>query len=570
MAGIEDVQPKGITIPQMIGENPPAVTLTAMDQLLDAYHKGFIRTNDIMEHPGGNALARGLAERSKIEAERQLLDEQRSPEMAALRKKKLESDLMMLGEQTSSESVAARKKKLESELMLLSEQSSPESVAARYEAQRLVGEKARGERETALSKDFVGAYLKYNLPLKNVDGTPDYSGMAEVGQKYADAERQLAYAKMGLTGTPTKRLDPKTNREFMVTLNAFGEDITQPGEGLKNPVLEHYQKLIRKNSTYLLQNNDEPSGPEGAEEPQIQVSPKAIVDEPAAPMIERITSPTLADEIQRATETPARKLFSPAGNLVEVQPAGRPITPLVAIAQPLPIPGMPTATGKYRMPVIEPTTPPPAAVVIAPAGVPPAYVPGTGVLTSKAEFKIDPRVEAARKSEFYANWAQKSAPIQTFRAQVVVYAADPENENTGQTDKALLLAANQIASTSASGGGGRGLMNEVKLVEANIPMWDRIKDSPDLVLKRKLFPEGVRKRLIAETERQVESLESLARGVMGPVRDQLKAEGTDLTPQLYDAEKALFGPTTGAQEAGAAPTLYRTTIIGGRTFRVKQ
>jgi hypothetical protein len=170
--GIESVQPKGISIPQMVGEVVPAATPSAVAQLADAFRQGFITTNDIMEHTGGTALARGLVEKKKMAAEQQLL-----------------------------------------------------------------GEKAKGERETALTKDFVGAYLKYNLPLKKANGTPDYSGMAEVGQKYADMERTLAYAKGGMTGTPVKRVDPKTGQEYAVSINAFGEDVTE-SPGQKNAALE--------------------------------------------------------------------------------------------------------------------------------------------------------------------------------------------------------------------------------------------------------------------------------------------------------------------------------------------
>lgn len=515
--GIESVQPKSINIPQMIGEVTPAATPSAVAQLADAFRQGFITTNDIMEHTGSNALTRGLVEKKKMAAEQQLLGEQ----------------------------------------------MDPLAIEARQEATRLTGEKAKGERETALTKDFVGAYLKYNLPLKKADGTPDYSGMAEVGQKYADMERTLAYAKAGMTGTPVERLDPKTGQKYVVYKNAYNEDITEPSDGSKNATLEHYRKLFRKSSSFLIQNDNEPDIPEGGTAPIISVSPKALQDEAASPMISSLhpeitagvpTGAPTVEEINRAVQS-------------EIDPASR-VTPLVGIAQP--IPGMPQPAPKV---VVEPTATGTAVTVQAPQAAPvekPAvYVPGTGVLTGMGDFKPAEVVKDAKSTELYKNWAERSAAIDAFRAVKQFYAANPNDEVTGQNDKDLLTTATQIASMSSSGGSGRAMMNEIKLVEAKIPTWDRIKDAPDIVLNRNLFPKPVRDRIISMVERHIKGIESLAGGALKTASDELIARGMDPAKYFSPAERALFGETPGAESA-AGGGIERTSTFGGKQYRVRQ
>jgi hypothetical protein len=514
--GIESVQPKGISIPQMVGEVVPAATPSAVAQLADAFRQGFITTNDIMEHTGGNALARGLVEKKKMAAEQQLLGEQ----------------------------------------------MDPLAIEARQEATRLSGEKAKGERETALTKDFVGAYLKYNLPLKKANGTPDYSGMAEVGQKYADMERTLAYAKGGMTGTPVKRVDPKTGQEYAVSINAFGEDVTE-SPGQKNAALDHYRKLFRKASAFLIQNDNEPDIPEGGTAPIISVSPKALQDEAASPMITSLHpeitdgAPTV-EEINRAVQS-------------EIDPASR-VTPLVGIAQP--IPGFTPPAPKV---VVEPTATGTAVTVQAPQAVPveksvveiPPYKAGTGVLTGMGDYKPTETVKDARSTELYKNWAERSAAIDAFRAVKQVYAANPNDEITGQNDKDLLTTATQIASMSSSGGSGRAMMNELKLVEAKIPTWDRIKDAPDIVLNRNLFPKPVRDRIISMVERHIKGVESLAGGALKTASDELTSRGIDPARYFSPAERALFGETPGAESA-AGGGIERTSTYGGKQYRVRQ
>jgi hypothetical protein len=520
MAGIQDVQPKGINIPNMTGMVVPAATISAVEQLANAYRQGFITTSDILDAP-------------------------------------------------------ARRKKLDAEAMLASEQVDPLAIEARQEATRLAGETARGARETALTKDFVGAYLKYNLPLKKADGTPDYSGMAEVGQKYGDMERTLAYAKAGMTGTPTPRIDEKTGRTYSVMLNAYGEDVTD-SPGQKNAALEHYRKLFRKASSFLIQNDNEPDIPEDGTAPIIRVSPKdaapgpdpAPVPAAAVTPVQRLAAapvPPSPAVVQQATAgiTP---VVGVAGGTIQGLPSAGAVwtggTPQVFAAQPAApkVVIQPTATGQS-------VTVEPAAAPVAEAAKPEVYVPGTGVLSGMGDYKPDAAIKDARATELYKNWSEKSGSIAGFRTLVKNYQSLPKGSVTTQNDLALANSAMQIAAMGSSGGSPRGMGQELKRIEESIPIIERILDLPDIVLQRDKFPEGVRERLIQVTEQKAREIESLAGDVIKTTGAQLKQRGYDPMEYLFDAEKQLLGQPARAAGGGAGRTI---TLPSGRRVVVSQ
>lgn len=494
MPGIEDVQPKQISSlgQPIVPTIEPVVTQDAMKKLTDAFRQGFITTNDILDRAREQDKQNLLLQRAK-------------------------------------------------------EEVSPEAVAARKAANELTTEKALGERETMLSKDFVAAYLRYNLPLKKSDGTPDYTGMAEVGQKYADYERLLKYSEMGVTpaGQPVTWTDEKGIKHVQV-FNAFGEDITQvPGK--VNKVLEEHQKNLRKARSFILQNDKEPEVPEGEEPPQIDVSSKQ-----AAPVA--ITPAPVV-----SAPAPVRTVGAPPVEIAPKIPSA--VGPLTDWTQQVPVihggPAPSIIVPQQPTVAVAPTAPPVAAAppVIQPPEATLFYTPGEG-RTMGSEFKPDEYMKDVRSSELYKNWAEKTPAISGFRATARAYQSKPEGSITTQDDIDLANAALQIASPGSTAG-GRGMeAYRITRIEDSIPLLERLLDLPDVVLKRNKFPKGTRDRIIAITERKAEEIERLGRDTIQSAQERLKTQGLNPAVFLFEPEKQLVkGPAGASQAVGGTITL---------------
>lgn len=494
----------------LVSPMAPVVTQDAVQKLADAYHQGFITTNDILEHTGALALKKG---------------------------------------QTQEQ--------------LLTETLAPEAVQARKEQMVLSGEKAQREREDLLSKNFIDTYLKYNLPLKKADGTPDYSGMAEVGQKYADQERILQYAQMGVTGTPREMIEG--GRKVVRMYNAFGEDITNvPGK--TNKALEHYQKLLRDARSYLLQNEDEPEVPEGKDASQIQVSPKAV-EAPAAPAA---VVPTV----------PAAPAVAPV-----VEPFTPPaITPVVPIARA--IPGVPSVANMgFESPAVAPvhvetanhsiTVAPKVAPVpaVAPAPVVTApqayrgegYVAGfePGSLNSPKEI-----VDNLRSQETYKNWAEKTPTISRFRQIVASYANEKPGEVTTQKD--LALATTALMLSMPGGGGSRGMPEmRARNIEEMQPLIEQVFHFVPKFLKKEAFTPETRQRIIEEATRAANGLESSAASSVKNAVSLFARSGQSPDQFLTEDERRLV-TSPGGSPAGSSGASYEATTRSGRKILVGQ
>jgi hypothetical protein len=483
----------------LVSPNEPVVTQDAVQKLTDAYHQGFITTNDILEHTGALATQKGVTQQK-----------------------------------------------------LLEETVAPEAVEARKQQQVLAGDKAKKDRADLLSKDFIDAYLKYNLPLKKTDGSPDYQGMAEVGQKYADYERTMAYAKMGTTGTPQQYIDEQGRQRTRI-LNAFGEDITQvPGK--KNAALEHYQKLHREASKFLLQNDNEPEVPEGKEAPQISVSPR-VAETTSAPVVVPATQPEATGVFPIVMPgTPAG-----LGPQVAMPPAAG---PKLTIA--------PTANGGHSI-TVEPK-PAASAVAAVPSVQPSAsyggegfisgYTPGT--LSSPKEI-----VENLRGQETYKNWAEKAPKINQFRQIVSSYAHEKPGDVTTQKDLALATTALMLA--MPGGGGSRGMPEgRYRTIEEMQPLIEQVFHFVPKFLKKEAFTPETRQRIIEEANRSVVGLES---GAASSVKNAVGLfSGAGLPPEkfLTEDERRLASSAAAPAGEGAGAAAQDITLSNGRKIRVVQ
>lgn len=532
--GIESVQPKGINSPQMVGQVEPAATPSAVAQLADAFRQGFITTNDMMAHTGGNALARGLVERKKIATEEQLLKEQ----------------------------------------------MDPVAIDARNEAMRSVGAKAKQERETQLTKQFVDEWLVDNLPLYNADGTPDNKGMAVGGQARVQSKRALAYAQAGMVGKPVTRVD-KYGNEYTDYYNAYGEKVTEE-PGKPNPTLEHYRKIFRKESAFLIKNNDEPGNdvPEGKKPsdyrvPSVLAESKAPQDEAAAPMVTAL--PPVVPAVVPVEPSPA-----------VIQRATAGVTPVAGVAGGV-IPGLPSvgATWSGGTPqvfasqpapkvIVEPTAAGPA-VTVQPTAAPEApgplsYDPNMGILTKVAPFDKQAFMKDFRGAAQYQNWTDKIRSIDSARSTARAYDALPKGSVTTHLDVDLANAALQLSAQGTSAGGRSMQEFQVKRLEDAIPLLERIPDLAGHILGTDKFPKEVRDRIIASNERKAQELESRAADVVRAAQRGLLERRIDPGDTFFDSEKQLLqqAPAAGA---GASTGGYLTpefSLPSGRKLRPRQ
>jgi len=512
MPGIADVQPKQIsTLGQpLVSPIEPVVTQDAVTKLSDAYRTGLVSMQDIIERA------------------------QNQPVLDQERKVKLQQ---------------------------AQEALSPEAIQARQEQQLLAGEKAMGERKTLLTKDFVDAYRRYNLPLMK-DGKPDYAGMAEVGQKYADMERTLKFAEMGLAGKEVTSVNERGQKVTRM-INTFGEDITTvPGKA--NPALAEYQKMARKARAFLIQNDNEPEVPEGGTAPGIEVAPKDVFA--ATPSVVA-PSPT-----EWAASLPPK----PAN---EADPSQ--VRAWLFSSKALP----PSAAAKLsdqealevyqsyqehvsRTPEVVPKgpAPAPASPVVAPAAqqappVAPTYG-GEGLVTDQGDFEPNKFLDTTiRGSGMYKNWQEKSEFIDGLRKTVDAYKTAGETTNELDSDLAAYALMLSTPGQSASGRSFEGL--RLSSLAAHVPNLEKALDLPDLVLNRNRFPKATRDRIIAATERKARTLEAQGRGALKNGVAQLTNRDIDPSEYLFDAEKNLLsGSDASGTPAGA--TTGAVVTVGGR------
>lgn len=522
MAGIGDVQPKSINIPQMVGDNPPVATQSAVAALMEAYRNGFVTTNDILAHPGGNALMQAATDKAKMGAEQQ-----------------------QLGEFVSPDAVQARKSQIAMQQQQANELLDPEAIAARKEAQRLVREKTEMERETAFTKDYVAAWKRNNKTLYKADGTEDFRAEAEGGQKYLEHQTASDYNMKMLEGKPYTYIDPKTNAQITVWRNPLLQNVT-PGttEGDKN--IEYYAREAAKHHKFLIQNDLEPGEADGG----YKVTPKDVVDEPMSPMITAlapapVVAPTPAPPGVGMGLGNTTRRFLDAGDVFA--------------------PAAPAAAA----PVVAPK------VTVAPTGeVTVQPDPNQGLQTGKSTdvvFKPDDYAKDMRTSELYKNWAEKSATIAAFRGTVKAYDAMPKGSITTQNDLDLATYALMLASPSASAG-GRGMEGlKIKSLEESIPIMEQVYGIPGHLLKTHKFEEPVRQRIILATERKAQELENLARGVITGVKTRIEKEDFKADSILFGPELQLANtPMTGAEGAAGGGAIEKTVTLGGKTYRVRQ
>ena len=536
MAFNEELQPIStlgqplVTEPKNYGITPESVTM-----LLDAFKKGYINTNDIMEHTGAEAVAKNKSSMELLNISPDIVEAQKA--QANLNTARAKADINLLPAEA-----AEKKRKL----------TEPDSDL------------------------WVKKHMEYGNPLtytKDAEGKAVWNRKADEasGAKLLQWENQLKMAQIGLTPVRVAKVyDKKLERFVEVPLNAFGEP-TNPGTP-GNPNKYYDQHLDKANSARAnLVTGDNTSW-----HPDNLVVPKSVQDaaesvfskptvsaEPPAPVTASFVEPLPAGPIEHGA---AQAWLANAGAMpittaatlqdkdaVEIYqdyvrhrnaPVDAPAAgPIITVEQK---PDGTTSTSVAPQPVVQPRGLQPSATV--PGGMVEPRRSQESSVTGGIANRVDTSkiTSAMRSSGLYKNWEDKDTTIRWGRSTIAKYDAPRDDKVTNQLDLDLARAATLLG-TPGGGSGGRGPIEErVPNIEAATPVLEALTGLPGHVFKTHRFDDKVRKRVIESFERKAQAAEEVGRGVVSSVRDQIIAEGGDPELDLFGPEKELLGTSSAA------------------------
>ena len=254
MALNEELQPLSTLGQPLTGEVQPAATLSAVEQLVDAYHKGFITSNDILAHSGQLAAAQNKSALDLLKI---------SPDL--IEAKKSEANL-----------AAAQSK---AQLGLLP-QATDLAQAQTVKAKAAINDQSS-----------LDEYHSAGLPtIYTADGAADNAAMAREGGLRLQAKQQLMFSTQGLVAARViPVIDEKTNKPRQVWLNAMGQDVTPPyGDYEGGEAYQHFAEMQREAQQVLFgQPNLKTSGVPLEQQPSAApiVVPTTTPSAPSAPAV---------------------------------------------------------------------------------------------------------------------------------------------------------------------------------------------------------------------------------------------------------------------------------------------
>ncbi len=477
IGGPQDVQPllnAGLAAQPLVTSADPRVLGTdAITQLVTAVRTGAISALDVMDRVGATAQAKSKAERQQAE------------------------------EFVSPAAVEARKAAL----------AAATSQANLAGGEAGIGQELLGSKRTLLSKTLarqvaeiddkaaIEAATNWGMAVKNEDGSVDFPATTEVGQHLIRAQMQLQIANTGLAVAQKVQGTGKGGEPRELWLNAEGEDIS-PGAKAR----ERYAKMRHSAWDDLFY----PVAPKSASKGTSAAAPAAAAPAPA-PVVTPVASQdiTAQQSEQLSREMQSEGIFTnpdvALGTVIRMTPQSR------------------ISNWNQRHGATVPAAP---ASIVTPAGVvtppaAPAPAPAPAPVSSELGFATGPVpgtepvkvLETVRKTPQYDNWAKDfDKSIGAFHNIVNSYPAiDKSKTASTQTDIALANTIVQLMGRAT--GGARGMMPEgrtISSIEDTMPLLERIGELPAEVLKTHAFPEGVRRRLIAEGQKQIAAIESSA------------------------------------------------------------
>ena len=505
----------------------PAATPSAVEQLIDAYHKGFITTNDILAHSGALAAEQGKN---------------------ALDVLKIQPDI-----------IQAQK----AQANLTTSQAQAQQAMVQPLAQLQQTQVTRATADVN-SKQALDAYYAMGLPpVYTKDGALDNVAMTQHGGKILQATQQYKIANDAFAGAQwTQQWDEKAGKLVNVFMSPTGLNLTPPrGSFPGSTEWQHYSKMQQNAREFLSDPNNlpGPSGVPSEAQPKVPQSSAVPVDEPPAPMataIQPVAAPVVSPlpaglSAAAGNSTASRSAFIQPATTTITHPDG------TTIQQTAAAPVSPVA-GQTAAPL-----PPVPVSAVQPAGA------GAGNADS---WPVPPRFDVAQKimgdvraQEPVKNWLEKHPAINRMRA----IAATPPTGITTQDDLDLANSVAQLVSQS-SGVRGTGDLAQAHKIEETVPLLERVANLKGIVLKEHAFPPEVRQRLIAVGERAARSLETDARaayaGSLANLRWQAALPDEYLPSVLNTTEMGLLrGPATSAAPAARTFTLSsgRKVVVGG-------
>jgi hypothetical protein len=518
--GQPDVEPlsAGTTAQPLVSPMQPVVTQDAVQNLVDAFHKGVISSADITDRIGAVAQA-------KKKAQLEELSEYVSPEA-------IQSRMDQYRAQSAQSQLAG---------------------AQATAGQPLVGPKTKKELDdityaqaTRLTGPAVQAYLQYNPPIQKIDanGNPtseyDYDAMGREGTRYVRMNNMLQYSALGLAGKPIETFDKDTGQKKTVWLNAFGEDVTPDPQNKK---VQDYQK-IRQDAFKLFFKEPDTSPHFDPTVEGAGVAPAgAIQDNPPAPAI-------LAPGLKPGE-----------------QPAVAPAAPAAAPAQPVVIPA---------------TTESPSgetAASVPPSNASGGYQPYQGFAMSPPPgvFQKDEIINNLKNDEVYKNWQATKGQVGNYLGAVNALNSLKPGDNHNVADVALAESLIKLADPQ-----GTIREFKWDKFEHNQPLLDKLKTYQNWALGEGSFTDQTRKDLIAlgrnyikEREGTVKDAIQLAAKQTGTNKalslgDILKQSDLDLLQgkSLLDAAPQSAQALQSFQNGTAKPSVG-TAPPGSRTVTVK-
>jgi hypothetical protein len=528
----------------MVSPLAPVVTQDAVQKLVDAYHQGFVTTNDILEHTGALAQAKGQSALDLLKITPDIVEAQKA--QANLNTAKARAEIGLIPGTTD-----LTRAKTAAELGLL-----PEDVA-------LKSKKTATESATLDYGPLLAKAAEYGNPrtyTADADGKPVWNVQADaaLGAKYLQYENVAKWATTGLTPRKPEGetvYDPVLGRNVIVHKNAFGEIIDAGTPGNPNKIYDEYQNHLRDARKFLLSGDNTgwhsdklvvPASHEGSAAAAIEgkptVTPAPATPSPVADFVAASGLPAASAEALIRAHMPVVTPAPAAQTTVTQHPDGAVSTTVTPGAQPVINPGIPG-----EQPVVGPRQ-------SLQSSIPGAVVPPL----PDAILAIP---EKTRTMELYKNWAEKAPTIARFRATQAAYTGKPD-QVTNQLDLDLAQQALLLASASTSGRGANAKENSIKSLEDAQPFLEQAFGIKAKIMRTRRFEPETRQRIIDAANRSVQALEHNARGAVKTGRDLMSQYGADPVDYFTPDELALIN---GGASSGAPQGVGQTfTLPSGR------
>lgn len=479
----QPVQPGPVNIgaaaQPLVTSAAPVVTPDAVTALTDAFHKGFITSQDIADRIGQI----GQMERK---TQMQKMSEFIDPAAIAARQQAVAAGGAQAGLVTAQAEAA------------LPNVAQEAQVAKETAAQKLA-DIHHGTGASQAFSDYAQAYGVSTMPTLP-DGSPDYETRAMLGREMAFTQQQIEIARQGMLPAGKKVAIPtKQGGTIEVEGNAFNQPLFD-----ENGKQSAYAKDAARRYEYFTDQRDS-ARQRNATSTQ--------------------TAPNAATSTAPATASPVTINLGPQA-------------PTVMPGNPTNAASIPAATPMVQVPQ---TQAPVAASPAAATSVFPTYIPPGAIAAQNPNTFLEQKMatDLLDKDKGAERWQQSVSTLKTFfKAQESIKDAEATGKPLTGPEKTLGEAVfNLYAASAASAGGGRAMAPDFKLenLEAVGTIPDRVKNALGLILRKKALDPVAREAIITEGNDFAAGIEEGARAGVAPAAAVVKGAAGRVNPD------AVFG-----------------------------